>query len=172
MIMGNTTGGPTFNRTLAGAPPTGLSGVGTAVPYSVTQFTVSLGGSYTFVMNSATNGFDPFLALYSPSFNPASALTNALVANDELNFDNLSASGFIINLASGTNYFLVQTGFNNADFGNFVTVISGPGIINVGGGGPAPVPEPATMLLLGTGLSGVIGAARSRRRRARRRAGS
>ena len=34
MFMGNTTGGSTYNRPLAGTPPTGLSAVGTAVRFT------------------------------------------------------------------------------------------------------------------------------------------
>jgi hypothetical protein len=44
--------------------------------------------------------------------------------------------------------------------GNFTLEISGPGVTEA-----AAIPEPATMLLLGTGLAGVV--ARVRRRRAR-----
>jgi hypothetical protein len=46
--------------------------------------------------------------------------------------------------------------------GNFTIQISGPGVTQAG-----PIPEPATLVLLGTGLAGFIGA--QRRRRARRR---
>ena len=45
---------------------------------------------------------------------------------------------------------------DNFTFGQAITQEPGPG--------PAPVPEPTTMLLLGTGLAGVIGATRRRRK--------
>lgn len=46
--------------------------------------------------------------------------------------------------------------------GNFTIQISGPGVTQA-----APVPEPATLLMLGTGLAGFIGAQRRRRERRR-----
>lgn len=72
------------------------------------------------------------------------------------------------NLSEG--FFLATDQFGNeltfGDFGftggNFTIQISGPGVTQA-----APVPEPATLLLLGTGVVGFLGA--KRRRRARNR---
>ena len=160
-FTGNTTGGPTFNRPLVGTPPTGVSAVGTAVRYTVTQLSVSLSGSYSFLSTSNTTGYDNFTILYSNSFNPASPLTNDLIANDDIVFG--QTSGFTFSLTAGVNYFFVNTGFNNDDFGAFTSTITGPGVITLGGAQPGAIPEPATMILLGTGLAGVVAKVRRRK---------
>ena len=156
MFSGNTAGGPTFNRTLAGAPPASLSGVGTAVAYNTLTFTADVAGTYNFLMTSVTAGYDPFLALYLGSFNPGAALTNVLVANDDLG--DFQHSGFTRALTTGQTYVAVLTGFNNTDFGAYNLTISGLGAIAAG------VPEPAAwaLMIIGLGLGGAL----LRRRRA------
>lgn len=160
IFTGDTTGGAVFNRPLTGAPPTALSGVGTAVRYIVTPFTVSLSGSYN-LLNTAA-GHDSFLGLHRIAFNPASPLTNALAYDDDAGpgTDSLISA---ISLLAGVSYFAVSTGFANDDFGAFRLTIDGPGNIIGGGGGGGGVPEPATWAMMIFGFAG-IGAALRRRR--------
>jgi hypothetical protein len=143
-VIGDTTGGPVFNRTLAGTPPTALSGVGTAVAYNTFLFSPAASGSYTFLLTSTTASYDPFLALYASPFSPGSPLTNILVANDD--FTGLTNSGFTTSLVAGTVYTAVITGFDNLDFGTYTLTIANA----------AAVPEPATwgMMVAGFGMVG------------------
>ncbi|KQS04277.1 hypothetical protein ASG11_08445 [Sphingomonas sp. Leaf357] len=144
-VIGDTSGGPTFNRTLAGTPPTGLSSAGTAVAYNTFLFSPLASGSYTFLLTSTTLNYDPFLALYAAPFNPASPLTNVIIANDDLT--GLTDSGFTVNLLAGTVYTAVIAGFDNQDFGTYTLTIANA---------TAAVPEPATwaMMIAGFGMVG------------------
>lgn len=158
IFTGTTAGGPTYNRPIAGIPPTTLSGVGTAVRYSVQPFTVSLSGGYVF-FNTAN--YDTYLGIHAGSFNPANGLQNAIAYNDDFN---LTLNSGFANLAllAGVSYFAVSSGFDNNDFGAFSLVVSGPGNIVGGGAGPG-VPEPATWAMLIFGFAGVGAAVRRRK---------
>ena len=157
VINGDTTDGPTYNRTLAGEPPTGLSAIGTDVHYQTTAFTVGSDGVYDF---NSIAGYDNFLHLYAGSFDPADALANALVGNDDRAV--IGISGFAISLLAGTSYFAVASGFENTDFGAYELTIDGPGTISIGGDG-GTVPEPASWALMITGF-GAVGVGLRRRR--------
>lgn len=141
-VTGDTTGKPTFNRPLEDL--SGLSAVGTAVAYDTLTFSASVSGAYTFL---TTGMFDTFSILYSGSFLPGSALTNAVVANDDLISPPFTTSGFASTLTAGATYVLVTTGFGQTDFGAYSITIGGPGNLTV--------PEPVATGLLGLGLLGV-----------------
>jgi PEP-CTERM motif len=158
-FTGTTTGGPTYNRPFAGIPPTGLSGVGTAVRYSVNAFTVSQSGGYNFLNTTA---YDSFLGIHAGSFNPANGLQNAIAYSDD--FVGLDGGFTALALLAGVSYFAVSSGFENTDFGAYSLNINGPGTIT-GAGGPA-VPEPASWALMLTGF-GLAGAAMRRRQSVR-----
>lgn len=161
-VIGTTSGGPTFNRPVAGAPPTSLSGVGTAVSYALTPFTVSTTGSYNFLMTGlAPVNWDTYLGLHSTSFNPGSPLVNALVYNDD--FPTIGLSGFTASLTAGTSYIALATGFGNTDAGRYSLEITGPGNVVIGGNPPPAVPEPSTWAMIIAGF-GIVGAALRRRR--------
>jgi PEP-CTERM motif len=156
IFTGDTTGGATFNRPIAGTPPTNLSGVGTAVRFVVNPFTVTQSGSYSFF--NVTN-YDSYLGVHANAFNPLTPLANAVAYSDD--FNGTLDSGFSgLNLLAGTSYFAISSGFDNSDFGAFRLTISGPGEIL--GGLQGAVPEPGIWGLMIVGF-GLIGAALRRR---------
>lgn len=145
----------TFNRTVENGQS--LSVLATNVAYSSYQFTVMSSGTYNFLSVSQERFiYDPFLALYSGSFNPANPLLNFVAANDDFN-GSFFESSFTASLSTGTNYFLITTGHSNLDSGAFINTITSQTA-------PHPVPEPATMILLGTGILGVATRVRARRK--------
>ena len=163
VFTGDTTGGPVYNRPIdnGNSPPVNLSGVGTAVRYTVTPFTVSISGNYNFLN---TTGYDSYLGIHAGSFNPTNGLLNAIAYSDDFNG---TLDGGFSNLAllAGVSYFAINTGFDNTDFGAYRLTIDGPGNIIGGGGGGPGVPEPATWAMMIFGFAG-IGAALRRRRAA------
>ncbi|CAN5531033.1 hypothetical protein BH20ACI3_BH20ACI3_29030 [soil metagenome] len=70
---------------------------------------------------------------------------------------NLSEGFFFATDRFGSDFTFADFGFTG---GNFTLEISGVGVTQA-----APIPEPATMLLLGTGLAGVVAGVRRRRAR-------
>ncbi len=140
---------PTFNRTVSGAPPTALSGVGTAVSYGTLSFIPDTTGSYSLETTAAAltgTADDTYLVLYQGIFNPATPLTNAIAADDDAGVGALSLIN--ISLTAGTSYTLVTTTFANGQFGPITTRISGPGGSNIDLGAAA-APEPGSLALLG-----------------------
>ena len=147
---GTTVGGPTFNRPNANgnSAPTALSTTGTAVPFDLLTFTVATAGTYSFL---SVGNYDNFLVLYTGTFNPATPLTGALIANDD--FPTIGRSGFNYALTTGTTYSLVTTGFSNTSVGTFTNTISA-------------VPEPGTYVMIGAGCVALFALQRARRRTA------
>jgi hypothetical protein len=166
---GDTTGEPTYNRL---TNLTTLSGVGTAVRYHVTEFNVTVTGNY--VMEALSSGWDPYIFIYTGSFNPATPLVNIQNGDDDFggaftvisgtattltasrmalgettNYSNVAGTMF----TAGTSYFAVVTGFGNTDFGTFnAGVGGGPGDVLRG----SAVPEPASLAVLGLGALALL----------------
>ena len=153
---GDTTGGATFNRPLENL--SALSAVGTNVAYEPYSFSVDTAGSYSFRSYSLplATPWDNFLILYTGAFDPGHALTNATIANDDVN-GTTGRSGFSATLATGVAYTLVTTSFYNEDSGKYLNTIRGPGEVT------APVPEPGTYLMMLVGIAAIGCMARRRR---------
>lgn len=155
----DTTGQATFNRPqtpgfegTTANPTTALSSNGTNVPYYSQPFFVDTTGAYDI---AGTQNFDGVQFLYQKSFDPTNSLTNLVSANDS--FPDVGTSSFYgVPLSTGSQYFLVTSGFDNSSFGTFTNTISGPvsapssGKITLG-----TVPEPSSVL--GTAAFGVLG---------------
>ncbi|WP_414900018.1 PEPxxWA-CTERM sorting domain-containing protein [Sphingomonas flavalba] len=153
-VSGDTSGGPTFNRPVAGNPPTVLSGAGTAVRYQVTAFTVSDAGDYHFVMDATgPTRWDNFLGLYAGGFDPADPLAGVIITNDD--YPSFGLSGFVTTLATGTSYYAVATGYDADAFGAYTLTIDGAGAVLLSGGaGGVPEPGSWALMLAGFGLAG------------------
>jgi hypothetical protein len=160
LFNGDTTGGPTWNRPIAGIPPTTLSGVGTAVRYEVFEFRVNNDSKYNFAVNSS---FDNYLFLYKTNFNPASQFANVIIGNDD--FTSSTNAGFNdVSLSSALQYYLVVSGFDNADFGVFSGTISGLNPSDTANfNAVSAVPEPSEWALMLAGLGAVSWAAKRRK---------
>jgi hypothetical protein len=86
---------PTFTRPNEGIPPTTLSTY-THVHYNIIPIAIITPGLLDINSNSS---WDNFLVLYGPGgFTPATPLTNALVANDDLGVS--SSAGFTYNFTT------------------------------------------------------------------------
>jgi uncharacterized protein (TIGR03382 family) len=157
VYSGDTTGNPTWNRPVGTG---GLSGVGTAVPYETQAFSVSSSGPYTITSAyDASAGYDGYLHLYAGSFDPQDQFTN-LIAGDDDYMGLYGAQMAGVYLTGGTNYIIVNSGFDNADFGAYTTTICGCGDIQLGGE-CSTVPAPGALGLVAAGCLSVL---RRRRR--------
>ncbi len=151
-----------FNRPLSGNPPSGLSGVGTAVSFDVFPFFVTAADTYSLATLSANllpiPADDTFMVLYQTSFNPGAPLSNVLQADDDAGPGALSL--ITRPLVPGIQYVMVVTSFSNATFGDYTGSIS-----NAGAGTAVfgAVPEPSTaLMMLGALAAGGFVAARRR----------
>ncbi|MFI4916351.1 MAG: PEP-CTERM sorting domain-containing protein [Phycisphaerales bacterium JB060] len=157
-FLGDTTGGPTFNRPDS---LSSLSGFATDVAWEATQIGVSADGDYSVLSDQTNFGllWDGYLLVYENGFDAANPLDNLIALNDDYFGTGLPGTGVgysgldAVNLSSSSTYFIVQTGFGNGDAGPYQVSISGPGDIRI-------IPAPASLALLGLG-----GLAAARRRR-------
>jgi hypothetical protein len=118
--------------------------------------------TYSFLVTAQTPGFDTFAFLYSGGFDPFHPLDNGLIANDDANVD---SSKFIVELPTSlVDYYLVVTGYNNQDFGQFQLEIQSPAGVGIGYlPGVEAVPLPAAGWLLLSGIAGIAAVARRRK---------
>ena len=155
-FSGSTTGAPTWNRTVQNGSntPAALSNIATAVPYQVQNFFVDTTGAYSFL--STTTTYDNVTFLYQNSFSAASPLTNVIIGNDD--YSNNRTSGFQgVNLTAGTQYYFVNTGYSNNNFGAYNSSITGVGNFTLGDVAAVPwetdaLPVVGSTVLFGAGM--------------------
>jgi hypothetical protein len=112
-----------------GAGP-GISGLG-PVSYDVYgPFTVDTAGDYTF--ESVQAGWDGYLHLYEVCFDPLDQLTGLLAGDDDGPGGVGTSQILDTPLVTGTEYYLITSGFGAGDFGDFTNSITGPGVVTCG----------------------------------------
>ena len=101
--------------------------------YSAFEFEVSVSGDYDFVSTATIPpAWDNYLVLYSGQFDALQPQNGFVILNDD--FPTVGTSGFSgVSLTAFQPYFLVTTGFADANFGQFTNSISGSGEIHAVG---------------------------------------
>jgi hypothetical protein len=136
---GTNVGGIDWTRPFADG--TCCSGLG-PVKYSVEQFTISVNDTCN--VGSVQDGWDGYLFLYAPSFDPANQTVNFVAGNDDGNGGIGTSDIEGVALTAGTTYQVVTTGFANGDEGTFTNTITCP-VANITIGAGAPFVPPATL---------------------------
>lgn len=115
-------GNPTFNRPNEAC--TVLSNTTTTV--SILPIRVEISGEYSIF--SQQNGFDGYLFVYEANlFDLDNPLAGCLAANDDNDGDRNSSLIPSVTLLADVTYFIVVSGFNSFDLGEFENTIEGPG---------------------------------------------
>lgn len=124
---GTIVGGPEWVRPFADG--TCCSALG-PVRYSVQAFHVGTAGAYD--VTSVQTGWDGYIFLYVDSFDPASQTVN-FVAGDDDGGGGIGTSDLIgVNLEANRTYYVVTTGFELGEEGEFTNSIDGTGPITLG----------------------------------------
>jgi hypothetical protein len=136
-------GGPTFQAFFTASEPT---------PFSVFHFRVSTTAGYNF--SGVSTGWQNVISLYQNAFNSSSSFTNLLNSDNQPpdTFGVSTSRFFRPSLTAGVDYFLVTSGLQSRDFGNFNNTISGAGDILPSTA--TAVPEPFT--IVGTLVGGTV----------------
>ncbi|MCF6308162.1 MAG: T9SS type A sorting domain-containing protein, partial [Flavobacteriaceae bacterium] len=94
-------------------------------------FTVDATGLYD-ILNVQVGGWDGYLFVYENCFDPLDQL-NGFVAGDDDGAGGIGTSDIIdVMLTTGTDYYVITTGFSAGDFGDFETTITGVGTASCG----------------------------------------
>ena len=151
--VNTTVGGPTWDRPVGAGPS--ISGLG-PVNYHEQPFFVDTTGLYTIdSLQFDPPAWDGYIHIYENSFNPIDQLTG-LIAGDDDGPGGIGTSQVLdLNLNSGTQYFIITSGFAAGDAGMFENTVSGAGTATFG-----LVPAPASLALIG--LGGLVGGRRRR----------
>jgi hypothetical protein len=117
----DTTGQPLYNRVNSGTPPVTLNAGGVEDRFVALNFATDVTGNVT-VTNFVGGNSDTFLTLYSPSFDPALPLANAITAND----DTIGLTAQVTsNITAGSANVVVGTGFGGGNFGTSTLQFTG-----------------------------------------------
>lgn len=122
-FSGDTAGEPTYNRLIRNCGA--LSAVATAVAYQTNTFTLNTNANDCSLSITAGGLLDPYLFIYSPTFNPASPASNCIAGNDD-GGGGLNPLITNPNLVAGQTYTFVTTGFGNRHVGSYNASISCP----------------------------------------------